>query len=104
MVERARQIGEQRLGDTHPVVALSLEYLGVVRREQGRAAEAESLFRRSLAMSERTYGRDHTAVAQTLEHWAVLMERTGRANEASVLLERARTIRARAAQSITPAR
>lgn len=40
---------------------------------QGKHAEAEPLFKRSLAIDEEVYGPDHPQVAQDLHNWAGLL-------------------------------
>jgi tetratricopeptide (TPR) repeat protein len=43
----------------HPNVATSLNNLATLYRDQGRYAEAEPLYQRSLVISEKTLGKDH---------------------------------------------
>ena len=53
-------------------MATALNNLAVLYRDQGRYAEAEPLFRRSLAISETALGREHPDVAQSLNNLALL--------------------------------
>jgi hypothetical protein len=46
--------GEKALGPDHPDVATSLNNLAALFRAQGRDAEAQPLFERTLATSEKT--------------------------------------------------
>lgn len=46
---------------------------------QGKYAEAEPLYRRSLAINERVYGPDHQEVATDLNNWAVVLKSQVRA-------------------------
>ncbi len=62
---------------------------------RGRHTEAESLFRRALAILEKSVGPDHPAIAETLNHLATLFVKTGRWEEAAGLAARARAIRER---------
>lgn len=41
--------------------------------------EANSLFKRSLAIDEKVFGPDHPKIATTLNNWAVLLENQVRA-------------------------
>ena len=54
----------------------------------GRHAEAEPLYRRSLAIYERSYGPHHPDVAADLNNLAVLLRATGRHAEAEPLYRR----------------
>ena len=49
-------------GPQDPRLPVSLSYLGVVYRLQGRYAEAEPLLKRALAMLEKALGREHPKV------------------------------------------
>ncbi len=76
-------------------MAGSLNNLAELYRDQGKYAEAEPLYRRSLAIRETALGSEHPDVATTLESYAVLLRETGRTAEADGLEERARAIRAK---------
>ncbi len=65
---------------------------------QGRYAEAEPLFKRSLAIREKSLGREHPDVATSLENYADLLGKTGRSDEAAKLEARAKAIRAKHAR------
>jgi tetratricopeptide (TPR) repeat protein len=69
--------------------------LGVIYQAQGNYAEAEPLYRRSLAILERALGPEHPDVAQSLENYAALLRETGRADEAAEMEARAKAIRAK---------
>jgi len=68
--------------------------LGMVLRSQGRYAEAEPLFRRSLALWEKSLGPNHPIDATGLENLAEIYIAHGKPNEAKRLLERAEQVRA----------
>lgn len=70
-------------------------YLG----DQGQAADAERLYKQSLAALEATMGRDHPDVADTLAAYAALLRRTGRGAEAKQAEDRVKLIREKANQS-----
>ena len=62
--------------------------LAVLYREQGRYADAEPLFKRSLAMSEKTLGPDHPDVAASLNSLAGLYREQGRYADALPLVQK----------------
>ncbi|PYU92949.1 MAG: hypothetical protein DMG08_11350 [Acidobacteria bacterium] len=74
---------EKELGPEHPHVTLSLNDLAAVYLNQGKYADAESLYRRSLAIREKALGPEHRHVALSLNKLAELTEpgqiRRGRA-------------------------
>jgi hypothetical protein len=61
--------------------------------DQGRSAEAEELYKRSLELSEKTVGTDHPDVAATLESYAAFLDKIGRSPQAKQFEIRAKTIR-----------
>jgi len=65
---------------------------------QGKYAEAEPLFRRSLTINEKALGPKHPHVATGLEHYAVLLRKMNREAKAAKLEVRAIAIRAIHAQ------
>ncbi len=65
---------------------------------QGRYAEAEPLFTRSLAIFEKALGLEHPNVATGLENYAAQLRATGRTCEAERMEARAKAIRARHAK------
>ncbi len=69
-----------------------------VYQAQGRYAEAEPLYKRSLAIRENTLGAEHPDVAESLENYSALLRETGRGSEAVKLEARARAIRAKRAR------
>ncbi len=76
-------------------MAASLNNLAELYRTQGRYAEAEPLYKRSLAIREGALGPEHPDVAQSLENYALLLRETGRSAEAAKLEARAEAIRAK---------
>ena len=75
-------------------MATSLNNLAALYQTQGHYAQAEPLYRRSLAILERALGPDHPDVATSLENLAALYRATQRIAEAEKLEERAARIRA----------
>ena len=78
-------------------MAQSLNNLAVLHHAQGRYAEAEPLYKRSLAIYEKALGPEHLDVATSLENYANLLRTTGRSAEAAEMETRAKAIRAKAA-------
>jgi tetratricopeptide (TPR) repeat protein len=71
-----------------------LHYLATLYTTQGRYAEAEPLYKRSLAIWEKALGPDHPNVAMSLNNLALLYRATKREKEAQELEARAARIRA----------
>jgi hypothetical protein len=67
-----------------------------VERAEHRYAEAESLYRRALAIEEKTLGPDHPDLSPTLSNYAVLLRQLHRKPEANELETRLRQLRATA--------
>ena len=65
---------------------------------QGRYAEAEPLYKRSLAIKEKALGPEHPNVAQGLENYAALLRAIGRTSEADKMEARAKAIRDKRAE------
>ncbi len=61
--------------------------------QQGEYAEAERLYRRSLAIREKALGPDHPDVATSLDNLAELYQAQGKYAEAEPLLQRSLAIR-----------
>jgi CHAT domain-containing protein/tetratricopeptide (TPR) repeat protein len=72
--------------------ALQLVQLASQLVGQGRYSEAESLYKRSLAIRERALGPNHPDVAQSLSDLASLYELQGRYVDADALYQRAQSI------------
>ena len=82
------QYSEKALGPDHPDVAVSLNNLGQLYEAEGRYADAEPLFKRSLAIWEKALGPDHPDVAASLNNLAVFYQRQGRYADAEPLYKR----------------
>ncbi len=76
-------------------MATSLNNLAGLYRDQGRYAEAEPLYQRSLVILNKALGSEHLFMAATLEGYAALLRLTGRHSEAEPMEARAKAIRAR---------
>ncbi len=68
--------------------------MATLYRFQGKYAEAEPLYIRSLAIREKALGVEHLNVAISLENYADLLRKTNRNDEAAKLEARAQAIRA----------
>ena len=79
-------------------MAASLNNLARLYYDQGRYAQAEPLYQRSLAIAEKALGPEHPDVANSLENYATLLRETGREDKAEELQARAKAIRAKHAQ------
>lgn len=94
------EVGAETLSPDHPPLAKRLDHLAgfggygfftYIRHHQhdvysirsvisqGKYEEAESLYRRSVAIEENAYGRHHPEIAVALNNWASLLEKQVRA-------------------------
>ena len=83
-------------------MAISLNNLALLYRSQAKYAEAEPLYKRSLAIWEKALGPEHPNVATPLENYAFLLRKTNREAEAAKMEARAKAIRAKHAQLNRP--
>ena len=74
-------------------MAIVLDTLASLYRDQDRYGEAEPLYQRALAIDEKALGPDHPTVAEDLENYAALLRKMSRLDEALALEVRARSIR-----------
>jgi tetratricopeptide (TPR) repeat protein len=70
-------------------VSTLLHETGLYLKQRAQFAEAENLYRRSLAISEKSLGPDHPDVAARLNSLALLLKDTNRMAEAEPLIRRA---------------
>ncbi len=82
-------------------MATSLNNLAELYRVQGRYAEAEPLYQRSLAIREKTPGPEHSDVAQSLNNLALLYDAQARYAEAEPLFQRALAIMEKAPRTFS---
>ena len=83
----------ERSGAHDLTFASTLYNLAILRRQQGRLAEAEQLYRQALEIREREESPNHPDVATTLNNLAGLEAAQGNYDAAQPLLERALAIR-----------
>ena len=84
---------KSRHGDNAPEYAVALYNLATMLRYANRLAEAETLYRRALAIDEAIYGADHPQTATDLNRLAQLLQATNRLNEAETIFRRVLGIR-----------
>ncbi len=73
----------------------SLNNLAQLYHAQGKDAEAEPLYQRSLAIREKALGPEHPDVATSLENYAAILRQTARADQAERMEARAKAMRAK---------
>jgi tetratricopeptide (TPR) repeat protein len=93
---RALSMIPQSSQSDHPYIATSLNNLAVLHVSQGRYADAEPLYKQSLAIYEKTFGPDHPNVATALNNLARLYQDQGRYTDAEPLYKRSLAIREKA--------
>ncbi|MBI3041197.1 MAG: CHAT domain-containing protein [Betaproteobacteria bacterium] len=86
----------ESFGASDPRFATTLNNLAALYQTQGRYAEAEPLYRRSLGIAEKALGPDHRDVGQSLNNLAELYRGQGRYAEAEPLYRRSLGIREKA--------
>jgi len=82
-------IYEKALGPKHRDITTALNNLASHYYAQDRYADAEPLYKRSLAIREKALGPDHPDVAQSLNNLAYLYSTQGRYADAEPLYKRA---------------
>ena len=88
LAQRALEIRETALGESHPHVATSLNNLAALYRDQGNYSAAEPLFLRSLEILETALGESHPHVATSLNNLAELYGNQGNYHAAEPLFLR----------------
>ncbi len=79
-------------------MARSLNNLASLYQAQGKYAEAEPLYKLSLAINEKALGPEHPQVARGLENYAALLRKSNREAEATKIEARAKASRAKHAR------
>jgi tetratricopeptide (TPR) repeat protein len=82
------EISEKSFGLDHPSVAAHLNNLAVNYRTQGKLAEAEPLYKRTLDIWEKTLGPDNSLVLFALKNYVDLLRQMGRDAEADTYQSR----------------
>ena len=86
-LEEAKEFGSE-----DPRLATSLNNLALLYKIQGKYAEAEPLYQRSLTIREKVLGPEHPNVALSLNNLAALYQAQGKYAEAVPLFQRSLTI------------
>jgi len=68
---------EKTTGHYHPEVAILLNILALIYRDQKMYLQSENLLKDALDIREKTLGPGHPAVASTLNNMSVLYEKIG---------------------------
>ena len=92
LAQDAITVAEGQFGKRHLNYFRSLENLGLLYQSDGRFAEAERVFQKSLVGKESLFGNDHPAIATTLSKLADLHLQGGRTSSANRFFERATLI------------
>ena len=90
------RFAKRRLVPIIPMSQHSLNNLAGLYDDQGRYADAEPLYKRSLAIREKALGPDHPDVATSLNNLAALYDDQGRYADAEPLYKRSLAIREKA--------
>lgn len=86
----------EAFGEADQRLALTINQLAFSLEDQGRYVDAETLYRRSLAILEKALGPDHPNVGMSLNNLAALYKAQGRYAEAEPLNRRSLTIQEKA--------
>jgi tetratricopeptide (TPR) repeat protein len=84
---------ERNDGPNHPNLAPHLDRLGMLYYLEKRYADAETVYRRSLAIWENLMGADNPELATTLENLAVAYASQDKFSEAAALYRRSLALR-----------
>jgi len=89
------------LGPDHPDTSHSLNNLAALYEAQGMYVEAESLYKRAIAIIEKALGYKHPDLLMVLTNYADLLRKMNRGDEAARLEARVAEIRASANPKMT---
>ncbi|HEY9764451.1 MAG TPA: tetratricopeptide repeat protein [Trichocoleus sp.] len=81
------KVTQQRLGESHPDVAFSLNNLALLYHQQGRAQEAEVLYNKALEQIRLLFGKADSTLMTGLNNLASLYRTQGRLTEAEGLYQ-----------------
>ena len=85
VAKKALRVAEDRFGDEHPNVAISLNNLAYLYDCQGNYVKSEPLYKRALAILEKLLGPDHFRVGFVLSNMAERSRKMGKKDEADRL-------------------
>jgi Flp pilus assembly protein TadD len=96
-------VTEQTRGQDHPQAAVVLHKLAKLNHRLGEYGEAESFYRRALAIDDNALGPTHPDTLVIVHEYAALLRETHRADEADTFLAaRAKTNKGAASLPICP--
>lgn len=84
------KVAEKAFGINHPKFGASLNNLAELYQDQGKYAEAETLYKLALKTLEKALGPDHPVVATVLENVAECYKNMGSKDEVEILEVRAK--------------
>ncbi|WP_439332606.1 tetratricopeptide repeat protein, partial [Pyxidicoccus fallax] len=93
LYQRALDMAKGSIGKHHPIVAATLNELGLLYAAQGLYVRAEPLLQRALDIRETALGKHHPTLAASLNNLAILHANQGLYVRAEPLLQRALDIR-----------
>jgi tetratricopeptide (TPR) repeat protein/transcriptional regulator with XRE-family HTH domain len=96
LLNRALELCKQTMPPDSPLLAESLNYLGVLAQDQGKYTWSETLLQRALAIYQQIWGPEHLTVAQCLKNQAENYRVQARHTEMETLVQQALAIRERA--------
>ena len=85
-------IDEKLVGADDLRLVASLTQLGWLELDQGKCANAERLYQRTLTIREKALGPDHPDVAQSLNNLAAVLLKDGKPEEAEKIARRSLSI------------
>src|SRR5690349_22995654 len=94
LMAAVRKVSE--LGESDPQYESALYNLAGLYRRQHNYAEAESVYKRALAVSEKVHGAKHGETAALLNELALLFQEQAKFSDARALLQRALAMREQA--------
>jgi tetratricopeptide (TPR) repeat protein len=88
-LEQFLAIAPSRLGETHPSIASSLDYLAYIYNVQGKYSEAEPLYFQALEMRRHLFGEEHIDISSSFDSIGYFYIVTGRYSEAELYCQQA---------------
>lgn len=88
-LQQSLALAEQRLGASHPEIAETLHWLGLVNINLGDIAAGKTVLERALQINEASYGPEHAAITSSLAALAQTYGALGAEGKMLALTERA---------------
>ncbi|CAF9921052.1 MAG: hypothetical protein ALECFALPRED_001699 [Alectoria fallacina] len=80
---------QTELGPEHPDTLTSMADLGSIYEEQGKLADAETMYQRALEGYEETYNPDHNLTLNVVRNLGIVFEKQGKLADAETMYQRA---------------